>query len=472
MEQQHIVVAGRLPSAARQSARSPAHRARLRVLEASLMLEAVLAVAAAAAVSWAISGPSVGIVVGLTVWTGIAYHAGVTILRPTRAQVRTLLRSSAVGVSVVAVAASLHVLPDGAVAAALVAVATASVVAAVGRLVRRRLRGPVRTLIVGDSVAVGEWAYRWHGERSVDIVAACIFEPDLNADEYPSDVLGAPVLRSLDDLPAAIMRADIENVIVAPGPGFSGVDLRRLAWLIEGTPAALGVVGALDSVAPHRIAPGRIGGSIVLDVAPSRRSGFARACKGMVDRALGLLVLVLCSPILGALWLGVRLDSKGPGFFAQERVGEHGRIFKMYKFRTMTADAETLRADLAEANQATGPLFKIRHDPRVTRLGQILRRSSLDELPQLVNVVKGDMSLVGPRPALPSEVDTYDQDARRRLAVKPGLTGLWQVSGRADLGWDESVALDLHYVDNWRLSDDVVIALRTVHAVVRARGAY
>jgi lipopolysaccharide/colanic/teichoic acid biosynthesis glycosyltransferase len=168
----------------------------------------------------------------------------------------------------------------------------------------------------------------------------------------------------------------------------------------------------------------------------------------------------------------VRMDSTGPGLFMQTRVGKDGQRFRMFKMRTMFTDAESMKQALLDDNESDGALFKIRRDPRVTRIGYLLRRSSLDELPQLLNVLRGDMSLVGPRPALPSEVASYDDKAMGRLAVKPGITGLWQVSGRSDLQWDESLRLDLYYADNWRLVDDLVIAARTVTAVTLARGAY
>jgi lipopolysaccharide/colanic/teichoic acid biosynthesis glycosyltransferase len=158
--------------------------------------------------------------------------------------------------------------------------------------------------------------------------------------------------------------------------------------------------------------------------------------------------------------------------FRQDRVGRDGRHFTMLKFRTMHVDADETLQQLAGLNESDGVLFKVRLDPRITRLGRILRRYSLDELPQLVNVMRGHMSLVGPRPALPSEVVRYDEDPRRRLAVKPGLTGLWQVSGRSDLSWSDTVRLDLLYVDNWSFSLDLVILCRTVKAVLGHRGAY
>jgi len=194
--------------------------------------------------------------------------------------------------------------------------------------------------------------------------------------------------------------------------------------------------------------------------------------KGLVDRCAAAVLLVIALPILGACALAIKLTSPGPVIFKQTRVREHGRDFTIYKLRTMSVDAEARLAEIADRNEAGGGLFKIRADPRVTSTGGWLRRLSLDELPQLWNVVIGDMSLIGPRPALPHQVASYDESARRRLAVKPGLTGLWQVSGRSNLSWDESVRLDSDYVDNWRPGRDVSIALRTVKAVLTKDGAH
>jgi lipopolysaccharide/colanic/teichoic acid biosynthesis glycosyltransferase len=192
-----------------------------------------------------------------------------------------------------------------------------------------------------------------------------------------------------------------------------------------------------------------------------------------MDRLVAAGTILLLAPVLVAIAVAVKLDSAGPILFRQVRVGQGGREFTMLKFRTMVADAEARRADLLAHNQnADGLLFKIADDPRITRVGRLLRRFSLDELPQLFNVLGGRMSLVGPRPPLPAEVALYDDSVRRRLLVKPGLTGLWQVSGRSDLTWDESVRLDLRYVENWSLLLDVMILWKTGFAVVRARGAY
>jgi exopolysaccharide biosynthesis polyprenyl glycosylphosphotransferase len=192
-----------------------------------------------------------------------------------------------------------------------------------------------------------------------------------------------------------------------------------------------------------------------------------------VDRAAAGLLALLISPLLLVIGTAIRLTSRGPAFFRQTRIGKDGREFTMVKFRTMVVDAERQRADLADQNErGEGLLFKIRNDPRVTPVGRFLRKYSLDELPQVVNVLTGRMSLVGPRPPLPEEVALYGADVRRRLLVKPGVTGLWQISGRSDLSWDESVRLDLRYVENWSLTLDLMILWKTAFAVARGAGAY
>lgn len=194
--------------------------------------------------------------------------------------------------------------------------------------------------------------------------------------------------------------------------------------------------------------------------------------KSVVERVVATLGLLVLSPLLLIIALAIRLDSHGPAAFSQVRTGRDGRPFRMYKFRSMVVDAESRLGDLLDRNEAAGPLFKIAQDPRITRLGRFLRRSSLDELLQLINVAKGEMSFVGPRPALPSETATYDASTWRRLHVKPGLTGLWQVSGRSLLTWEESVRKDLEYVNRQSLLLDLSILLRTVGAVLRREGAH
>jgi exopolysaccharide biosynthesis polyprenyl glycosylphosphotransferase len=193
--------------------------------------------------------------------------------------------------------------------------------------------------------------------------------------------------------------------------------------------------------------------------------------KRLLDVSGALFGLLLASPVLLAAVIAIKLDSRGPVFFSQVRAGRHGRKFRMMKFRSMVVDAEALRAKLEHLNEMGGPVFKIKHDPRITRVGRILRSTSVDELPQLFNVLLGDMSLVGPRPPLPSEVTQYEAWQRRRLSVKPGLTGLWQVSGRNQVDFEQWMALDLEYIDNWSLWLDLKIIMRTVPAVLRGSGA-
>jgi lipopolysaccharide/colanic/teichoic acid biosynthesis glycosyltransferase len=209
-------------------------------------------------------------------------------------------------------------------------------------------------------------------------------------------------------------------------------------------------------------------------VRPASLTGATHVLKGLADRAAAGVLLLLFGPLLVVLALLVRHDSPGPALFRQVRVGRNGEPFTVFKLRTMRQGADALVEELAEDNESDreGVLFKIRTDPRITRLGAVLRKYSLDELPQLINVFRGEMSLIGPRPALPSEVHEYSTDLRRRLVVKPGMTGLWQVSGRSDLSWEDTVRYDLQYVDNWSWTLDFKIALKTFRAVVGHRGAY
>ena len=280
-----------------------------------------------------------------------------------------------------------------------------------------------------------------------------------------------PVHLGIDSAAAVAERHGADALVVMPGR-VPPSTLRRLEWAAAraGTHLYLGT-GLLD-VDPRRTRMVSGGGLTMVQVgAPSLR-GPGRVLKDVTERLLAALALLMLLPLLGAVAVGIRLESTGPALFRQQRIGRDGAAFTMLKFRSMSSTAEAERLALVAANEADGLLFKIQQDPRVTRLGRWLRRYSLDELPQLWNVVVGDMSLVGPRPSLPDEVARYDLDPRRRLAVKPGLTGLWQVSGRSDLSWDESVRLDLRYVDNWSLRLDVWIVVRTVRAVLRHQGAY
>ncbi|MDQ4054478.1 MAG: sugar transferase, partial [Actinomycetota bacterium] len=222
-------------------------------------------------------------------------------------------------------------------------------------------------------------------------------------------------------------------------------------------------------VAPARLAASNVSGVPLVRVHAANRSGPVWVLVEWTGRCIAVVALALLLPLLSLLAVAIRRGSPGPAIYRQPRVGQDGRMFTMFKLRTMT---DGPLVDTPLENDCDEVLFKMRSDPRITPLGRWLRRYSLDELPQLANVVLGQMRLVGPRPALPAEVSAYDEDARRRLAVRPGITGLWQVSGRSDLTWEETVRLDLHYVDNWTPWLDLLILGRTVGAVLRHRGAY
>ena len=232
------------------------------------------------------------------------------------------------------------------------------------------------------------------------------------------------------------------------------------------------VAPALTDVAGPRIHITPVAGLPLLHVEEPEFTGVRRLFKSVSDRVLALLLYLLLSPLLVLIAIAVRVSSRGPALFRQERVGQDGQTFGLLKFRSMYVDAEARLAALQGSNEASGLLFKMRADPRVTPVGRWLRRYSLDELPQLWNVVRGDMALVGPRPPLPSEVAAYESHVRRRLLVRPGITGLWQVSGRSDLSWDDAVRLDLYYVENWSPALDAMILWKTLFAVVRGKGAY
>jgi exopolysaccharide biosynthesis polyprenyl glycosylphosphotransferase len=251
-----------------------------------------------------------------------------------------------------------------------------------------------------------------------------------------------------------------------------GIRLRALAWELEKTGTDLCVSPALLDVAGPRTTIRPTAGLTLLHVDHPQLTGARLLIKDVFDRCAAAVVLILLAPLLVAVGAAIRLYDGGPVLFTQVRVGKNGRVFRIYKFRTMVVGAEQRKVQLLTSSDTDGILFKLRKDPRVTGMGARLRRWSIDELPQLVNVFLGDMSLVGPRPAVPDEVAQYAEHVHRRLVVKPGLTGLWQVNGRSDLSWDESVRLDLRYVENWSFALDVQILWKTVSALLRGSGAY
>jgi exopolysaccharide biosynthesis polyprenyl glycosylphosphotransferase len=338
------------------------------------------------------------------------------------------------------------------------------------RRLRSRGRCTTRVVVVGRGGAVVDLAtaIRRQNYAGLEVVAACV-TPESRV--HVADTLGVPV-GGLDDVAATAERLEADTVAVTSASETAAEYLRRLSWQLEGTGIELLVAPGLVEVAGPRLHIRPFEGLPLLAVEQPRFEGWGRLVKGGVDRALALVALVLLAPLLLGLALAVRLDSPGPVLFRQERVGVNGRHFTMLKFRSMVVDADRQVEALQAHNVSDGLLFKMRADPRVTRVGRVLRRLSLDELPQLLNVVAGSMSLVGPRPPLPREVARYDSSVSRRLLVRPGLTGLWQVSGRSDLSWEEAVRLDLRYVENWSLALDALILAKTVRAVLGRSGAY
>jgi exopolysaccharide biosynthesis polyprenyl glycosylphosphotransferase len=263
-----------------------------------------------------------------------------------------------------------------------------------------------------------------------------------------------------------------DAVALSSGVNLQPRAIRALGWALADMDVRMIMAPALTDIAGPRIHTQPVAGLPLIHVSTPNLAPAQRFVKRAFDVAgAGALVLVL-SPLLLVLALVVRLESPGPILFRQERVGTQGTKFQMLKFRSMVVDAEKQLRELQLMNQGSGVLFKIKDDPRVTKVGRFIRRYSLDELPQLFNVLSGSMSLVGPRPPLPSEVEQYEHHMHRRLLVRPGLTGLWQVSGRSLLSWEDTVRLDLYYVENWSVSGDISILLRTFRAVVSRHGAY
>ena len=349
------------------------------------------------------------------------------------------------------------------------------------RLHRRRVRGWCvrRVVAVGHAAAVSRLVtvLRRDTNHGLAVVAACLVDapegagPDGAAGAPAADV-PVPVAGGLCGVAAAVGRFGADTVAVLACPEIDGSRLRELAWELEKTDTDLFVAPALLDVAGPRTTLRPVAGLPLLHVDHPELAGAKQAVKSVFDKTCAALALLLSAPLFAAIAISIRLADHGPVFFRQTRIGKDGQGFTLYKFRTMVPGAEQRKSQLAAHNEADGVLFKIRRDPRVTRPGAWLRRWSLDELPQLINVLIGDMSLVGPRPALPEEVACYGGHMRRRLVVKPGMTGLWQVSGRSNLPWEEAERLDLRYVENWSLALDLQILWKTGSAVIRGSGAY
>jgi len=334
---------------------------------------------------------------------------------------------------------------------------------------RKRGIGVARVLIVGA------------GELGRMVMRNIVANPDLGykavgfVDDNPeksTDIGPIRALGDLDRLPEILKKEDIDEVIITL-PWQSYRRIMRVMTQSERAGVRARVVPDLFQLRLGRVEVASLNGIPLIGLREMRLSRHQLIIKRGMDVVLSSLALVILAPLLGVIALAIKVDSPdGPVLFRQVRVGKDGRLFHLYKFRSMIPEAELIKQHLKDLNEADGPLFKIRNDPRLTRVGRILRRFSLDELPQLVNVLRGEMSLVGPRPALPEEVAQYEPWHHKRLTVTPGITGLWQISGRSDLSFDEMMLLDVYYVENWSLLLDLRILLLTIPKVILGEGAY
>lgn len=342
--------------------------------------------------------------------------------------------------------------------------------------VHRQLgRSMSRLLLLGGPSAVAHLASSLVSAKHAGYLPVAAYMPGAKDGLTVEPESGLPVLGSTADTESILSAIDVcraDAVAVSAGVQLHPQTLRHLGWELASRNVGLIMAPALTDIAGPRIHTQQVAGLPLIHVTTPTLEGGQRVAKRLFDVVVSGILILLSAPLMGVLAVLVSIDSRGPILFRQERVGMEGVHFRMLKFRSMVVDAEQRLAELADRNEGSGVLFKIKNDPRVTRVGGFLRKYSLDELPQLFNIFAGSMSLVGPRPPLPREVEAYEHDVRRRLLVKPGLTGLWQVSGRSNLSWQDSVRLDLYYVENWSLAGDLVIILRTVRAVFHSTGAY
>ncbi|GAB3573471.1 sugar transferase [Leifsonia lichenia] len=340
-------------------------------------------------------------------------------------------------------------------------------------LARRREQGDylARVLIVGCAADVAFTVAALRSTPSAGFAVVAVAS-DAPVSERPLDAEALPRVSDIGGTAAAAARLGVDAVVIAGELPGGRTAVRSLGWDLERVGVELVVSSPLIGVDQLRVRHRPVGTLPLMHVELPEYFGARRSLKRLLDTAAAAAGLIVLLPVFAAIAVMIKAEDGGPVFFRQVRVGQNGARFSIVKFRTMDVRAESMKADLFEQNEGSGPLFKLKDDPRVTPIGRFLRRFSLDELPQLWNVLVGDMSLVGPRPALPDETSEYDRHEDRRLLVRPGITGLWQVSGRSDLSWEKGVGLDLDYVENWTLFRDLVILVRTASAVLRSRGAY
>ncbi len=345
-----------------------------------------------------------------------------------------------------------------------IVLSVAAVLMVLSALVHRTIFRRVPTLLVGPADAVSRLEVRWDDRPDLVVVGRCTWDSTI-------PVGSATVNSVVRDVPRMLRTMRGARVVITAEQALSDPSLRHLAWGLQRAEIECLVLTDMNDYVEF-VRPTRVGDQLALALDPPNSHMLSHAVKAFFDRAFALFALILGAPLMALIALGIKLDSRGPVIYRQERTGKDGVPFAIYKFRTMCEGADEQVDDLVGLNEGSGPLFKMTQDPRVTKFGRILRQTSLDELPQLFNVLLGDMALVGPRPALESETSQYSQWVWRRLHVKPGMTGLWQVSGRSTLSWDESIRLDLMYVNNWNLKMDLSIMARTLGVVLSRKGAW
>ncbi len=342
---------------------------------------------------------------------------------------------------------------------------------------RRRRKGEFTTsvLVVGGARAVRHMAstFQRRSGEGYRVVGVCVPRySGVPGESIDVDGRQIPIHGDENTVVEALRASGADTVAVTATETLGHEGIRDLLWQLEPERADLVVATGVVDVAGPRIEMRPVAGLPLIHVEKPSYHGAKRSGKRLFDLAFSLAALLCLAPVFAVVALLIKLEDGGPIFYKSERIGLDGTPFGMIKFRSMVQNADKMVDKLLDQNEGAGLLFKMKEDPRVTRVGRVLRRFSIDELPQFINVVRGEMSVVGPRPPLRREVESYDGRVKRRLLVRPGVTGLWQVSGRSDLSWDESVRLDLSYVENWSMVSDVLIIMKTVKAVVASEGAY
>src|SRR3954454_12814340 len=411
-----------------------------------LHAEVMLAFATGAAVAFTFDrAPYVSLVV-LFVWMFGNFKHGRAVTTPVARQLQSVARSTLLPLTAVAAGVGFLGLQTTAIPSAFATVAAGACVSVACRALLWRLQAPVLAIVVGDRGAVAVATTRWARGPGVHVVGGLLVEPDIDGNNAPKEILGVPTRVGLDSIKSLVESQRADLVVVHNGAGINAESFRKLTWELDESRCSVGVSGLLESVAPHRITPGRLGRSAIMDVRPPRPSTVVRGVKGAFDRVSAALLLVIAAPFLLLIGLAVRIDSRGPAIFSQTRVGRNGHRFRVYKFRTMVDGADEMKGDLSDSNEYDSVLFKMHNDPRITRVGHLLRKTSLDELPQLINVLRGEMSLVGPRPCLAYETEHFSPQHFERFLVPAGLTGLWQVTARAQSTFGEALDMDVAYV--------------------------